>query len=90
MKTTQARTTEKLTATKMAEIILTIERIGPTRVMVNARGVCVDSNKALRSYGVVPDAIFVREDGWSLGAPLRLAAKAKAAWRGRWVLMYRV
>lgn len=61
---------------------------GPTRVLVNKEG------KALPMYRVVkqnafeetmPRIVFVRGDGWTLGAPKGLEEVAHALWAKDWV-----
>jgi len=58
---------------------------GPTRVIINEGGTAVPSEVAARNYQVKPDVIFIREDGWSFGAPNHLAEIASALWKGDWV-----
>jgi hypothetical protein len=56
----------------------------PTRVLVEPNyGVPYD--RALREYKTVPDVIFVRHDGWSLGAPKRLLNEAYWLHRNEWI-----
>jgi hypothetical protein len=56
----------------------------PTRVLIDAEGLAKSPERAKRDDGVEPEVIFVREDGWSLGAPLHLMNAARALWRGSW------
>lgn len=53
----------------------------PTRVLISGDGEAVSP----RRTAVHSDVIFVREDGWTLGAPKRLEAQARALWQGRWI-----
>ena len=48
---------------------------GPQRVMISVDE-AVSSRRAREDYGINPDVIFIRNDGWSLGAPTRLEAAA--------------
>lgn len=62
-----------------------------TRAEFTPRRVIVDeqytgaSPRHAAALGVFPDVIFVRRDGWTLGAPSRLATKAWNVWIGHWV-----
>lgn len=51
--------------------------------MVNAEEAL--SSKRARDVGVVPDVIFIRNDGWSLGAPKRLESAAHRLWADEWI-----
>lgn len=56
---------------------------GPDRVVINREGEALGSRRA-REMGVTPDVIFIRDDGWSLGAPARLRGVAESMWRDQW------
>lgn len=58
---------------------------GPRRVMVNGELDATTPERARRDYGVRPDIIFIRKDGWSLGAPRALEAKARSTWETEWI-----
>lgn len=73
----------------MSAIVLTdaVSRIiagGPNRVIVSADGSAVSSKRAREKFGVTPDIIFIRDDGWSLGAPKRFADIAEQIWEDKW------
>jgi hypothetical protein len=55
----------------------------PTRVLVNKDGLAVppSRNPSLEPISVV----FVRKDGWSIGAPAGLEWAAYALWAAEWV-----
>lgn len=57
-----------------------IIRFGPHRVLI-------EPDVAVATYraGFIPDLIFIRDDGWSLGAPSHLAPVAEAMWKDKWV-----
>lgn len=57
-----------------------IIRFGPHRVLI-------EPDVAVATYraGFIPDLIFIRDDGWSLGAPSHLAPVAEAMWKDEWV-----
>lgn len=77
----RANLERQLVAQGHAERIL--ER-GPDRVMVDWTGRAYPARKALEK-GFLPDVIFIRDDGWSLGAPLRLARHAYDLWPDKWI-----
>lgn len=52
----------------------------PGRVLVSADGTAVPPQRAREEHGVLPDIIFIREDGWALGAPQGLEKEAFALW----------
>jgi len=53
---------------------------GPRRVVINAHGEAVAPR-----HDEPYDIIFIRHDGWSLGAPRELAAIAEGMWADCWV-----
>ena len=57
----------------------------PTRVVVDRDGFGVTPARAAREYRITPEVIFVRNDGWSLGAPKELENVARELWRGKWI-----
>lgn len=69
----------------LAEESAKIHREGPSRVLIDAEGLAVSSERARRDYGVKPDVIFIRNDGWSLGAPASLEVAASQLWPDAWV-----
>lgn len=58
---------------------------GPRRVVVNEDGEAYSPQRAKTVYRIDPDIIFIREDGWSLGAPTRFEKVAKSLWAGQWI-----
>lgn len=60
-----------------------IER-GPSRVLIDGEGTVLSPSAAKR-LGVVPHIIFIRGDGWTLGAPEHLAKAAEALWSDEWI-----
>lgn len=58
---------------------------GPARVVINADGEAVSSVRAREQRGVIPVIVFIRKDGWSLGAPEHLAHVAERMWREDWI-----
>jgi hypothetical protein len=55
---------------------------GPQRVVVKVRGglyaTCPDL--AARDYGIYPEVVFIRADGWTLGTPRRFEPQASKLW----------
>lgn len=72
-----------MTNDELQDAAARIAKIGPSRVVINSEGDSVPPKKA-KSRGVVPDVIFIRDDGWSLGAPPQFAAVAKSLWDDKW------
>ncbi len=62
---------------------------GPTRVVINAEGEAVPPQRAryiLQTRGRAPfDIVFVRDDGWSLGALEEFKEVAYNMWPKEWV-----
>lgn len=58
------------------DVVRLIMAFGPRRVVVNADGDVEFPRQALDEHGVTPEVIFVRNDGWALGAPHRFAKVA--------------
>lgn len=56
----------------------------PSRVLVSAEGCALPPRMAETRYGIKPDIIFYREDGWSIGAPADLERYAYEMWRQSW------
>ncbi len=48
-------------------------------------GLAVSSKRGREYYDIEPDIIFIRKDGWSLGAPAQWANAAEATWADEWV-----
>ena len=56
----------------------------PTRVLMRD-GLALPPRRAFAEFGVKSDVVFVRDDGWSLGAPCELTEAARLLWADRWV-----
>jgi hypothetical protein len=61
-----------------------VERRGPDRVVVGD-GHAAPSQRARQDYGIMPVVIFIRADGWSLGAPVGLIRQAWEMWELEWI-----
>ncbi len=57
---------------------------GPTRVIVDKDGLGVSSKIAKDVCQVTSDIIFIRDDGWSLGAPKEFEKVAFDIWKDSW------
>jgi hypothetical protein len=55
---------------------------GPTRIVINSDGEAVPPNK---DNIKLIEVVFVRKDGWSLGAPFHLIEVARKMWDDEWV-----
>lgn len=71
----------------LASVLRNIAYNGPTRVVINSGGETKSSLRARKEDNIVPDVIFVRHDGWSLGAPRGLVSEAESKWPGDWVMV---
>ena len=56
----------------------------PNRVVVDRDGMAVNASRAKHEFCAYPDIVFVRDDGWTLGAPLALERVAYRLWRDYW------
>lgn len=56
----------------------------PVRVVVDEQGYAVNVMRARYYYEVERDVVFLRDDGWTLGAPQHLERVAYETWRGEW------
>ena len=54
------------------------------RVVVNDEGFAVRPAEAFEHYGVISRIIFVRDDGFAVGAPAEFADAAYRLWAGSW------
>lgn len=62
-----------------------IGKWGPRRVVLNTEGEAVSQEKAYRLQNEFPDVIFIRNDGWTLGAVKALVSTAEAMWPDDWI-----
>jgi hypothetical protein len=62
---------------------------GPSRVVINSEGEAVSTSRArkiLKCGGAVPfDVVFVRDDGWSVGAMSEFEDVARKMWEDCWI-----
>lgn len=57
---------------------------GPNRVIINIHGEATTPARAAKK-GIRPEVIFIRKDGWSLGAPRKWAYIAENMWKDEWI-----
>lgn len=57
---------------------------GPVRVIVDQHGTGTTPKRA-KELGIDPSIIFIRKDGWTLGAPDQLEDVAYKMWQQEWV-----
>jgi len=78
--------TEELTVMQNFSVEFVVDAIigsGPDRVMVQGN-FATTPRKAREVYKVIPEIIFIRNDGWSLGAPAHLVNEAFMTWHESW------
>lgn len=56
----------------------------PDRVVIDSGGLATTPERAEKEYGIVPEVIFVRNDEWSLGAPLQFEEITYRLWKNQW------
>ena len=61
---------------------MALQSLTVNRVLVED-DVAIPPQEAARR-GIFADVLFIRDDGWVLGAPLRLAEHAERMWRREW------
>jgi len=68
-----------------AELITKIKTNGPSRVVTSDEGQATTPDLAFERFSITPDVIFIRRDGWSLGASMRHYNVAFEMWADEWV-----
>jgi hypothetical protein len=58
------------------------------RVVVDPDGRATTPERARRDYGITPDIVFERDDGWRLGAPSVYKNIAEDMWKDEWQRVY--
>ena len=64
-------------------LIAKLKKQGPDRVAVNNHGRATSPEEAAR-LGIVPYIVYIRNDGWTLGAPVMFASCAENLWADIW------
>lgn len=67
------------------DVLKRIRRRGPSRIVVDSEGYAVPPQRAAQDHDTQADIVFVRNNGWSLGAPLKLRMTAYGMWADAWV-----
>lgn len=62
----------------------TIIAHGPSRVVIDGNATATSPKRALQK-GISYDVVFIRNDGWTLGAPDTLARCAYLTWPDQWI-----
>lgn len=73
----------------MSKEIRNIMARGPDRVMIDPDE-AVTSKRARKEYRIRPDVVFIRKDGFSLGAPQHLEHAAYVLWKDEWEYFLRL
>ena len=68
---------------ELAKVLNSIKNNGPKRVMINEYE--ATSYERAEEKDIFPDIIFVRKDGWSLGAPTKFRSQAFGIWADEWI-----
>lgn len=58
------------------------------RVLINSDGEAVTPARAEAEFGIRPDTIFLRDDGWTLGCLKNHEPVAARMWEKNWVGVY--
>lgn len=66
-----------------------MDNIRTPKVVVDSEGLGTTLERALKEYNIKPDIIFIRDDGWTLGAPSQFERVAYRMWHDRWVAFIR-
>lgn len=61
-----------------------LRRMGPTRVVISIEGEATTPRTALVEHKIEPSIFFVRNDGWTLGAPEGFRRVAFELWKDQW------
>lgn len=74
-----------MTSTKLDSLIAAAKEGRCQRVVTCRKGGATSPSRAQRTHGIAPDVVFIRSDGWTLGAPRRFTQVAWELWKGFWV-----
>ena len=74
----------------LGPLVRNIKESGPARVVVEPGGYAVGYRRALVDYQVVPTVVFIRDDGWTLGAPSEFIEDARVLWEREWIAVLEV
>ena len=68
----------------------TTRRLSVDRVVVDMSGTAVRPDTAFIGYGIITEVMFIRDDGWVLGAPFEYESAAESLWRDHWEFTMRM
>ena len=68
----------------LARAMRDVRANGPKRVMINDHE-ATTPYRAKDEHGIEPSIVFLRDDGWTLGAPEHLRGAAQSLWADTWV-----
>ncbi len=74
-----------MTSQQLRDAVAEVKMNGPTRVVTNEHGNATTPAQARESFGIVVDAVLIRNDGWSLGFSEKFRDVAESLWAGDWV-----
>ena len=66
-----------------------LDERGPDRVVIGPEGSATRPSRARDEFSTTPSVIFIRKDGWTLGAPSELERVAYELWAKDWLWYYR-
>jgi hypothetical protein len=66
------------------EKIMKKGKLPPDRVVISHTGEATTPQRALTEHGLSSDVVFVRNDGWMLGATADLCGTAYYMWKDEW------
>ncbi len=66
-----------------------LDERGPERVVYGYDGQATSAKRAREHFGVVPSIVFIRDDGWTVGAPEAFEVVAYNLWPDKWTWYYR-
>ena len=61
----------------------------PARTVIDDRGTGYSGRKAQWDLGIEADVVFLRQDGWTLGAQKELELVAYEMWKDEWAYFTR-
>jgi hypothetical protein len=64
------------------------EMVKDMRVVINSDGEAINYGRAEREHSITPDIVFIRGDGWALGARTCDRGVAYRTWPDEWTHFY--
>lgn len=78
-----------LTDAQLAEIRNRTHDWGPERIVINSDGEALSPERALTHHGQRWEIVFIRREGWTLGASLAFERVAHRTWPESWIGWFR-